>query len=91
MTCRTGNVLLTFQLPLQRTNTIVLLTILPTSRKSTKYNYWCCLFAFSFLLVELAVFHQYIGATGTVITNTGGTVSAAWRKHAKKLKKVIVF
>jgi hypothetical protein len=41
-------------------------------------------------LVELAVFHQYIDATATVITNPCGIVSAAW-KHAQKFKKVILF
>jgi hypothetical protein len=44
--------------------------VLLTKRKSGKCDYWCCLFALPCLLVELTCFHQYIGATVTVTTNT---------------------
>jgi hypothetical protein len=63
--------------------------MLPTSRKSTKEDYWCCMFAFPCLLVELAVFHQYIGATGSVPPYIGGTVSAALGGNiCSKIKKI---
>jgi hypothetical protein len=39
------------------------------SRKSAKYDYWCCLFAFPCLLVEFTCFHQSIGASGIVTSN----------------------
>jgi hypothetical protein len=40
-----------------------------TSRKSVKYDSWCCLFAVSCLLVKLTCFHQYIGPTVSVNCN----------------------
>ncbi len=38
------------------TNTLVL----ETQRKSGKCDYWCCLFAFPWLMVEQALYHQLL-------------------------------
>jgi hypothetical protein len=69
--------------------------VLPTSRKSAKQDYWCRRFAFPCLLVELAAFHQYIGATGNVNTNVLAE-KCQLHQHlcgniCSKIKKVLVF
>ncbi len=39
-------------------------------KKSAKHGFWCVQFAILCILVELTCFHQNIGATVTVITNS---------------------
>jgi hypothetical protein len=41
--------------------------LMQTEKKLAKTKYWCRMLTFHCLLVELAIFHQYIGAANTYL------------------------